>query len=336
MPDKKTRPNDPTPKNTGDKNTQKTGASIVIATYKNPSTLRKVLQSMQKLDYPKNAFEVIVVNDGSNDTTSAMIEREFTPDRIVRVSHKNAPLPKPQTADAKPFLTLIDFETNQGVCRARNAGIATARFPIVINMDHDCIAAPDWLSKMMAGFDSPNVGVVSAYDYYGGTSTGFPKTLLDNVGGYDESYRYYREDTDLSFKIMDLGYEFKLVKAAYIHDHEEVKPKGPKQFAKHVLKRLEYHQNDVLLWKKHPTPACARFLHVKFGFLIDPRSDFAVATGTWKKNGRFELSSPRGITFLQNKSPLHTLAIILGGIGYVLAVKAYRLAGSLRHKKLLI
>lgn len=290
------------------------GASIVIATYRNPKTLRKVLQAMLGLDYPADAFEIIVVNDGSGDSTSEMMKTEFH----------------------HPQIRFVDFEKNQGVCRARNAGIALARFPIVINMDHDCIPEPDWLSDMLAGFDSPRVGVVSAYDYYGGTSTAFRKELLDRVGGYDEEYRYYREDTDLSFKIMDLDYEFRLVKADYVHDHEEVQPKGIWAFLRHVQKRLEYHQNDVLLWKKHPTRTCARFLHIQWGFLVDPRADFAAATGIWKKNGRFELSSPRGITFLENKSPLHSLVILAGGFGYVCSVKIYRFIGSIRFGKLLL
>jgi hypothetical protein len=135
---------------------------------------------------------------------------------------------------------------------------------------------------------------------------------------------------------MDLGYEFKTVKADYVHDHEEVKPKGFSEFLRHVWKRLNYHQNDVLLWKKHPTKACAEFLHVQFGFLVDPRADFSVATGLWQKGGTFSLSSPRGITFLENKSVFHTVLIVLGGFAYVLAVKIFRLIGSIRFGTVLV
>ncbi len=288
--------------------------SIVVATYKNPVGLEKTVRGLLALDYPSD-FEIIVVNDGSPDNTAQVLNENFSKNKKVKI---------------------VNFEKNQGVCRARNAGIKAARFPIVINMDHDCIPEKDWLSKMVLGFDSPKVGVVSAYGGFGGTSTGFRKELLAQVGGYDEEYRYYREDTDLSFKIMDLGYEFRHVKASYVHDHEEVKPKGTLDFVRQVFKRLHYHQNDVLLWKKHPTKVCADFLHVKGGFWVDPRSDFAVATGIWQKKGRFELSSPRGITFLENRSPLHFVLIVLGGLFYVLAVKLARLWGSFRFKKLLL
>lgn len=288
-------------------------ASIVIATFNNAPILRKVLDAMLKLNYPAQ-YEIIVADDGSTDNTKQMLLANFRNNKKIK-------------------LILLK---HGGVCRARNAGIAKAKFPIIINMDHDCIPAKGWLKDMVAGFDSEKVGIVSAYDYYGGTSTAFRKSLLDKVGGYDEDYVYYREDTDLSFKIMDLGYEFKLVKANYIHDHKLAKPSGFVGFAKHVIQRLKYHQNDVLLYKKHPTKLCEDFLNIKFHFLISPLSDFRAATGTWGKGVGFSISSPRGIVFLENKSPLHSLAIILAGIAYVIAVKFSRLVGSIKFGKLLI
>jgi len=288
-------------------------ASIVVTAYNNKKVLEKTLNSLMKQNF-RGKYEVIVVNDGSSDGTKEFLDK-------YKIGKQNL---------------LVFHQKNSGVCRARNKGIENAQYEIVVNMDHDCIAEKDWLEKMVAGFDSDKIGVVSAYDYYGGTSTAFQKNLLAKVGGYDEKYRYYREDTDLSFKIMGLGYGFRLVKANYFHDHTETKPKGIVSLAGHVLQRLYYHQNDVLLYKKHPTKVCEKFLHIKHGFLVDPAQDFKVATGTWDKGGGFTLSSPRGITFIENKSPFHALIIILGGIGYVLAVKLSRLIGSIRFGKLLI
>jgi len=287
--------------------------SIVIAAFNAEKTIERVLDSMLELDYPED-FEIIVVNDGSSDRT-----RE-----IIRKFSKNAKI------------KFIDFEKNQGVCKARNGGIKIARFPIVVNMDHDCIPEKNWLKKIVAGFDSDKVGVVSSFGYYGGTSTAFRKELLEKAGGgYDEEFGYYREDTDLSFKIMDLGFEFRKVEAKYEHDHKMAKPKGLIGLAKHVLQRLKYHENDVLLYKKHPILA-GKFLNVKLGFIVNPLADFRAATGTWHKDEKFALSSPRGITFIENKTPLHAIAIILIGIMYVFAVKTFRLIGSIRFGKLLL
>jgi len=289
-------------------------ASIVIATYNRASTLRKVLKAMLKLSYPAK-YEIIVVNDGSTDNTKEMLEKEFS---------------------KEPKIKIINFRKNKGVCKARNAGIKKARYEIVVNMDHDCIPSKTWLKDLVSGFTSGKVGVVSSYGGFGGTSTAFRKKLLEKVHGYDEEYRYYREDTDLTFKIMELGYEYKLVKADYIHDHVETKPKNLIALARYVLQRLRYHQNDVLLYKKHPNELTRKFLDIKFGFLVNPMYDFKVATGLWRKNGKLSLSSPRGIVFIENKTPLHTLAIVLLGIAYVIAVKSARLIASIKFGKLLI
>lgn len=293
---------------------QYSNASIVIASFNNRVVLEKVLKAMLALDYPAE-FEIIVVDDGSKDGTVEMLREKFGNEKKIRV---------------------IGFGANKGVCRARNEGIRAARYPIVVNMDHDCIPSKSWLRDLISGFESPKVGVVSSFGSYGGTSTAFRKELLGKVHGYDERYFYYREDTDLTFSIMDLGYEYKVVNADYLHDHNEVAPKGKKQMLKYVLKRLRYHENDALLFKKHPKLA-SPFLHVKFGFLVDPRQDFRVVVNKWEGSSKeLKLGSPRGIVMLENKSPLHAIAIILMGIVYVFAVKFYRLVGSIKFGKLLL
>ena len=286
--------------------------SIVIPTYNNLKVLRKVLKGMQQIKYP-NEFEIIVVDDGSSDGTVDMM-KEFASNKTIR------------------FLTL---GKNSGVCKARNTGIKASKFPILVNMDHDCIPEKDWLTDLVKGFEDPKTGVISSFGDFGGTSTAFRKELLTKVGGYDEKYFYYREDTDLTFSIMDLGYKFKKAKMKYYHDHKEIAPKGAAATFKYLLKRLHYHKNDALLFKKHRKLA-SKFLDVKLGFLVNPRKDFEVVTGQWLGPHALVLSSPRGIHFLENKSPFHAIAIILAGIAYVFAVKFFRLVGSIKFRTFLL
>ncbi|GEM_PF-830207 len=291
-------------------------ASVIIATFNNARVLERVLHGMLALDYPRDKVEIIVASDGSTDATAQLMKKKLGKEKRIK------------------FLDL----PHAGVCKARNAAIAAAseKNGIVVNMDHDCIPEKQWLKKIVSGFDSTNVGVVSSYNYYGGTSTAFRKDLLDKVQGYSEEYFYYREDTDLSFKIMDLGFAFRLVQADFEHDHKIAKPKGILGLAKHLLQRLRYHENDVLLYKKHQTKVCKEFLQIKLGFLVSPISDFRAATGTWHKGGKLKASSPRGITFIENKTPLHTVLIIILGICYAIALKLFRFWGSIKFWKFLI
>ena len=145
----------------------------------------------------------------------------------------------------------------------------------------------------------------------------------------------YREDTDLVFRVKEAGYESKFVNAKFIHEHKMDAPKGIMGLIKYGLERASYHKNDVLLYKKHPKSA-KEFLGIKFGFLVDPTKDFSAATGTWSGKKKASLSSPRGIVFLENKSIIHALVILVGGISWVFVVKFYRLLASIKFGKFLI
>ncbi|MEK6978360.1 MAG: glycosyltransferase family A protein [Candidatus Hydrothermarchaeota archaeon] len=290
-------------------------ASIVTMTHNRAYVLGDTLEAMLSLDYPPG-YEVIVVNDGSTDNTREVLAR------------------------FKGRIRVIDQE-RRGPCAARNTGIRAARHPFVIVMDDDCIPAREWLRDLMAGFDAPDVGVVSAFDVYGGTSTAFRREALEKTGLYDEEYFYYREDTDLVFRIMDAGYRAKKVRAVFEHRHEY--PQGFLNGLRHAWERLFYHVNDVLLYKKNPERA-REFLDVRLGFIRNPMKDFQTVTYTWsediptdlKPGERLRLSSPRGIVYLEAKTPLHTLAIIASGIAYALALKLVRLWGSIKYRKLLL
>jgi glycosyltransferase involved in cell wall biosynthesis len=291
-------------------------ASIVTMTYNRSEVLEKTLNAMLKLDYPED-YEIIVVNDGSTDNTREVLEKFGDKIRVIH-------------------------QKRSGPCAARNAGFEVAKYPIVVNMDDDCIPEKEWLRDLVSGFDSPKIGVVSAFAIFGGTSTAFRKEALAKVGFYDEEYFYYREDTDLVFRILDAGYETKQVDSKFTHLHEY--PAGLINGFKQARERVMYHQNDVLLFKKHPERS-KEFFDIKYGFLRNPKKDFNVVTNQWavedvakdaRPKKKLQLSSPRGIVFLENKTPVHTAVIILIGIGYMLAVKSARLWGSIKYRKLLL
>ncbi len=287
-------------------------ASIVILTFNREEVINKTVKAMLELEYDENAFEVIVINDESKDNTKKILEK---------------------FKDKK--LTVIHNKKEKGPCEARNQGINSAKNDFIIIMDDDCIPEKNWLKQMISGFDSDKVGMVSGYSLHGGTSTAFSRKALEKAGLYDKEYFYYREDTDLVFRIMDAGFQIKQVNAKYLHDHKMEKPKNIIEFLKHSWKRIQNHKNDVLLYKKNPERT-KKFLDVKFGFLINPLNDFKAATGLWHKGGKMNLSSPRGIVFMENKSLLHSIIILFGGIFYVIAVKSIRFYASLKFRKFLI
>ena len=282
------------------------GASIVVATYNRGTILGRVLEAMLDQDY-EGDYEVIVVDDGSTDDTVEVAKRY--PVRFFSQKHR-------------------------GPAAARNLAIKKARHSVVVVMDDDCIPEKGWLRALMRGFDE-KVGIVSSFSIYGGTSTAYLKKAVEQAGYFDENFPFeYREDTDLVFRIQDLGYEIRLVSdAGFAHVHSA--PRGLMGKARYALRRVWVHHIDPFLYKKHPSRT-REFLDIRYGFLRNPLKDFQVATGTWKGGGEMSLSSPQGLVLIENRTPIHGLLIVLGGVFYVLCVKLARLYGSIKYGKLLI
>lgn len=51
--------------------------SIVVCTYNRKGKLERCLDSIFELSYPKNKFEVIVVDGGSTDSTTELMKKKF-------------------------------------------------------------------------------------------------------------------------------------------------------------------------------------------------------------------------------------------------------------------
>jgi glycosyltransferase involved in cell wall biosynthesis len=103
--------------------------SIVIPTRNRPAQLKACLESISRLDYPADRFEVIVVDDGSQTS----LERVVSPFR--------------EQID----LTLFS-QRNSGPGIARNHGAGKARGRLLAFTDDDCMPAADWLKALAARF----------------------------------------------------------------------------------------------------------------------------------------------------------------------------------------
>jgi glycosyltransferase involved in cell wall biosynthesis len=109
--------------------------SVVVICYNGEKTLGATLTSLMKQTYPKDRFEVIVVNDGSADNSAAV-------------------------AKQYPLVRYIEFKKNRGIPAARNAGLEIARGTIYAAFDCDCKADPDWLTALVKGYaDGKAMGV---------------------------------------------------------------------------------------------------------------------------------------------------------------------------------
>ena len=106
--------------------TEKYSASIVIPTYNRLHTLKKCIAAIEKQGYPKEKFELIVVNDGSADGTEGFLE-EYQKDTKLNFKYFN--------------------QVNTGPAAARNIGIKNAEGYIIILIGDDMIMGPEFVEN---------------------------------------------------------------------------------------------------------------------------------------------------------------------------------------------
>lgn len=144
--------------------------SIVVASYNNDHTLKACLESLRDLNYPD--YEIILVDDGSTDTTPQLAEHfrggeAGTPKTTIESGgntgdSQDKPSAPHQlvTNDQHGNFHYFRHPANLGLSVARNTGIAAATGEIIAFTDADCRADADWLYHLVAGLlDGDYAGV---------------------------------------------------------------------------------------------------------------------------------------------------------------------------------
>lgn len=100
--------------------------SVVIPTYNRSKKLEDCLQALFHQDYEKSNYEILVIDDGSQDDTIS---------RLTELQKKS------------PVPLMFFSQTNQGQGKARNKGIAQARGEIILLLGDDIIATQDLMKE---------------------------------------------------------------------------------------------------------------------------------------------------------------------------------------------
>ena len=107
--------------------------SIIIPIYNTSDFLESCLNSIAKQSY-KN-LEVILIDDGSTDTSSQIADNFAKKDSRFKVIHQK----------------------NQGQSAARNAGLKIASGDYISFIDSDDIIDKDFITKLLMPFDAPEL-----------------------------------------------------------------------------------------------------------------------------------------------------------------------------------
>lgn len=202
--------------------------TIIVPTYNRLDELQELISSIEKFDFPKERFELLVTDDGSQDGTEAYFkENQFSfPLRYIR-------------------------QANTGPSEARNFGMRNAQGDYFIFTDSDCIIPPNYLKKIdqhlarnpLDAFGGPDDShpdfppFLKAVNYAltsflgtGGTRGGSDKAVTKfyprsfNLGIHRKVFETiggmqlrWGEDIDFAIRIYQAGFKVGLIKEAFVY-----------------------------------------------------------------------------------------------------------------------
>ena len=228
--------------------------SVVVPTYRRPALLERCLQALLAQTLAPDCFEILVVDDGHDEATRALVQAHA--DRAVQ-----------------PRIRYLRPSTGRGPAVARNCGWRAARAPVVAFTDDDTRPHADWLQQGLAALMLHRDWVAAAGQVRVPRDDGQPerrptdhelmtrgletaefvtanafvwRQALEQVDGFDERFlRAWREDSDLHFRLMQLGPVGRAEQALVWH------PVRPERWGVSLRQQRNVFF-DALLHRKHP------------------------------------------------------------------------------------
>ena len=225
--------------------------SVIVPTYNRRHLLANCLDSIFQCEKPENGFEVLVVDDGSEDDTWEYLQKQANNKSNLRVFRQE----------------------NKGPASARNLGAENSKGNILAFTDDDCTVSPSWLitiDKVMkkngfVGLEGPVYGRAATNALYSPLShiidhqgpkgyitcnLAIAKETFNRVGCFDKRFRSAHEDIDLCLRILKNG------KIGYDESMKVNHPARKYNWKKEMLHAFQYSRDYVddeyLLYSKHP------------------------------------------------------------------------------------
>ena len=210
--------------------------SVIIPNWNGVAFLRPCLDSLRCQAY--RGFEVIVVDNGSTDSSVPVVRREY------------------------PEVRLLALSTNGGYSGGCNAGIRAAAGEFLVMLNNDTVAEPQWLGSLVEALDRhPDAGSAASrvmmhdrpgilnsagdiyrrdgtpdsrgvWEPYGppydeeryvfggcGGAVAYRREMLDDIGTFEEAFFMYCEDVDLSWRAQIAGWNCVYTPNAVIRHH---------------------------------------------------------------------------------------------------------------------
>jgi poly-beta-1,6-N-acetyl-D-glucosamine synthase len=236
------------------------GITILIAAYNEESCIKDTLKSISKQNYP-GEMQVIVINDGSQDSTATIVHRLLS---------------------EYAWLEFIDLKQNAGKAHALNEGLKHANHDLIVTVDADSYLHQTALVNLVERYrlDPPNTRAVAGkilvrnsrqnlltktqeWDYFLGISSTkrmqslyqgtlvaqgafsiYDRQALVEVGGWPECVG---EDIVLTWALLKLGYRVGHCEDACVFTN------APSELRVFIKQRQRWARGMIEAFIKHPS-----------------------------------------------------------------------------------
>ena len=235
--------------------------SIIVPVYNGSDTIGSCIEHLENIDYPEEKYEIIIVDNNSNDNTRDIIQK---------------------------YNVKYLFEEKKGQGAARNLGVAHAKGDIVGFIDADCLVEKNWVSEVEKSFKNRTTSAVIGLcdhttknitsemyvqDYekdwerrsisedqvsaIAGANFAMKKDIFLELGGFDEDF-LVQEDIELGYRMTNNGHTIMRnpnlkVKHLYSDDLDTL-----------INKMCKYGYYEYMIFKKYMNNSNIRSLMPSF------------------------------------------------------------------------
>lgn len=228
--------------------------SVLIVSYNGRRHLDRCLRALAGQTFPRDRWEVVLVDNASADGTDHFVRARF------------------------PWVRVVRAPRNLGFAAGNNLGFRHSRGGLIALLNNDTVADPCWLERLVEGLGGdPRVGGVASKllflrepgrinsaglelyrdgrggdrgfrqpdagqfdeptEVFGGSGAGLllRREMLEDVGGFDERFFMYYEDLDLAWRARLRGWSFRYAPRSVVyHAHCGTSGEGSPFFVYHV------------------------------------------------------------------------------------------------------